>query len=164
MRDRGIDETTLVWVESMLTTRTVRMTLFDCTLDVRVTRGCPQGGVLSPLLWSIVVDCLINELNSADLYTQGYADDLVISIVGKCPDTVSSLMQNALRKVERWCVQFRLSVNASKTVIVPFTRRRILDKLWPPTLFGKTINFAYEAKYLGIYLDHKLIWNKHLCG
>lgn len=162
LQDRNIDDTTVGWIEAMLTSRLVTTTLLDSTILVRVTRGCPQGGVLSPLLWSIVVDGLIHSLNSANLFTQGYADDLVVHIVGKCPATVSSLMQNALKKIERWCCDVNLSVNANKTVIVPFTRRRALDGLKPPKLFGKTIDFSQEVKYLGVHLDKGLNWDTHI--
>jgi hypothetical protein len=37
-------------------------------LGASAARGCPQGGVLSPLLWSLVVDDLISGLNSNGKY------------------------------------------------------------------------------------------------
>jgi hypothetical protein len=49
-----------------------------------VARGCPQGGVLSPLLWCLVVDELITGLNEGGIYVQGYADDMS-SGCGKIP-------------------------------------------------------------------------------
>jgi hypothetical protein len=42
---------------------------------VAVSRGYPQEGVLSPLLWCLVVD-LIARLNGVGIYTQGHADDI----------------------------------------------------------------------------------------
>jgi hypothetical protein len=55
-----------------------------------------QGGVLSPLLWSLVVDVLIWGLNSNGSYTVGYADDIVILINRKFPHTVSEVLQTTL--------------------------------------------------------------------
>jgi hypothetical protein len=46
--------------------------------SIEVSRGCPQGGVLSPLLWCLVVDKLIARLNRGGVYTQGYADDICL--------------------------------------------------------------------------------------
>jgi len=43
-------------------------------------KGYPQGGVLSPLLWNIVLDTLIDHLNNNGFYTIASADDIVITI------------------------------------------------------------------------------------
>jgi hypothetical protein len=43
---------------------------------VKVARGCPQGGVLSPLLWCLAVDELIAGLNGGGIHAQGYADNM----------------------------------------------------------------------------------------
>jgi hypothetical protein len=68
----------------------------SCRLRVSFDQGCTQGGDLSQLLWSLVVDILLAQLNREDLYTQGYADDFTLLITGKFPSTVSELMQRAL--------------------------------------------------------------------
>jgi hypothetical protein len=47
-----------------------------------------SGGILSPLLWSLVVDKLLGEINKG-YYAIGYADDIAILINGKFPQTVS---------------------------------------------------------------------------
>jgi hypothetical protein len=52
--------------------------LADATWSVAVSRGFPQGGVLSPLLWCLVVDHLLVRLNEGSVYAQGYADDICL--------------------------------------------------------------------------------------
>jgi hypothetical protein len=47
----------------MLESRNIKATLSGETLGAAAVRGCPQGVVLSPLLWSLVVDDLLWELN-----------------------------------------------------------------------------------------------------
>jgi ribonuclease HI len=96
------------------------------------------------------------------LYTQGYADDIVILILGKYANVVSELMQRALKIVESWCIQEKLSVNPDKTALVPFTKRRKLEGLKSPTFFGTQLQQTGEVKYLGLILDSKLTWNPHL--
>jgi hypothetical protein len=64
----------------MLESRNVSATLSGETLRAATDRGCPQGGVLSPLLWSLVVDDLLWELNSNGYYTVGYADDIAYTL------------------------------------------------------------------------------------
>lgn len=60
------------------------------------------------------------------------------------------------------CVENSLSVNADKTVIVPFTNKRDLRKLRVPRLNGKTITYSNTVKYLGVTLDQRLNWNSHI--
>jgi hypothetical protein len=39
------------------------VTLNGSFMVAAVSRGCPQGGVLSPLLWCLVVDGMMARLN-----------------------------------------------------------------------------------------------------
>lgn len=160
--NRGIDNTTCRWVKAMLQSRQVHATLVNETTHVSVAKGCPQGGVLSPLLWDMVIDELIVLLNNLGYYTQGYADDIVILTQGKHAGAVSELMQGALGIVEGWCIKENLRVNPTKTKLIPFTNKRKLDKLKPPTLFNEQLQVSREVKYLGLILDCKLTWNPHL--
>jgi len=48
-----------------------------------VSRGCPQEGVLSPLLWCLVVNELLVRHNEGSVYAHGYVDD--ICLLGKIP-------------------------------------------------------------------------------
>jgi hypothetical protein len=70
-------------------------TLLGETMRGSMAIGCPQGGVLSPMLWSLVVGKLLWELNERDYYTTGEADNIAILITGKCPQTVPEVPQAA---------------------------------------------------------------------
>ena len=159
---RGIDRTTSRWLTTMLQSRAATASLGDSTVTMALKKGCPQGGVISPLCWLLVVDDLLCELNGARLYTQGYADDLVILLEGFCLGTVSELMQRALDRVNRWCGAHGLAVNPHKTELVLFTNKRSKKGLQLPTLGGVQLTLADSVKYLGVVLDHKLNWSKHV--
>ncbi|XP_054286901.1 uncharacterized protein LOC129002833 [Macrosteles quadrilineatus] len=62
VRARGFHGIICRWIESLLLSRKVRLSLHNDTIEARTTRGCPQGGVLSPLLWNLVADDLIRTL------------------------------------------------------------------------------------------------------
>lgn len=161
VKSKDIDKTTSKWIESMLSHRFINTSLNGYHLVIQAKRGCPQGGVLSPLLWSLVVDSLLTTLMKANIDVLGYADDIAIIVRGKSENTISELTQTALCIVERWCKRHKLSVNTSKTVIVPFTKRRKVT-LKPPTFFGEILKFSTEVKYLGVTLDSGLNWNRHV--
>jgi hypothetical protein len=63
-------------------------TLAGETLGAIAARGCRrclQGGVLLPLLWSLVMDNLLWGLNKNGYYTTGCTDDIAILLNGKFP-------------------------------------------------------------------------------
>jgi len=52
-----------------------------------------------------------------------------------------------------------LTINPPKTTVVPFTRRSKLAKLKTIQISGQ---LKQEVKFIGITLDHKLLWNRHI--
>ena len=87
----------------------------------------------------MVVNSLLENLNKGPFQTVGYADDIVILVNGKFPETVSSTMQNAMNIVEKWCKDTQLTINPNKTTVIPFTRKKDLRKLITLSLFSKEI-------------------------
>jgi len=71
------------WIKSLLAPRQAMATIGGQSYTVSTTRGWPQGGVLSPLLWSLLVDELLDRLTRRGILCQGYADDIAIIARGK---------------------------------------------------------------------------------
>jgi hypothetical protein len=84
----------------MLESRNISATLSGETLGATAAGGCPQGGVLPLLLWSLVVDNLW-ELNNNGYYIVHYADNRAILIFEKFLQTVSEVLQRALCTVQQ---------------------------------------------------------------
>jgi hypothetical protein len=158
----GIESAVCRWICAMPESRNISATLLGETLGATTARGCPQGSVLSPLLWSLVMDDLLWGLNNNGYYTVRYADVIAVLINGKFPQTVSEVLQTALCAVQQWCERTKLSVNPNKTVVVPFTRKRNIKGLSEPILFNKRIQLSCEVKYLGVKLDKGLTWKKQV--
>jgi len=158
----GVDQTIVRWIRATLEGQLATAALWDVSRSVAVSRGCPQKGLLSPLLWCPVVDELLVRLNEGRVYAQGYADDICLLAVGKFPNTVSGLIQWALHTAEVWCGRLGLSVNPDKTGLVAFTRKRKLTGFFEPRLFGKTLQLSRSVKYLGVILDSRLTWKEHV--
>jgi hypothetical protein len=62
----------------MLDDKKITATVAGETLEVSIVKGCPQGVVLSHILWSLVVGKLTEGLNVNSCYTMGYTDDTAI--------------------------------------------------------------------------------------
>jgi hypothetical protein len=61
-------------------------------LKVSVAKGHVQEGVISPLLWSFIVDNPLWETNNDGHYTVGYVDDTAVLINGKFSQTVPEVL------------------------------------------------------------------------
>jgi hypothetical protein len=157
----GAEHTIVRWVRATLEGRRATAMLGSLSRSVAVSKGCPQGGVLSPLLWCLVADDLLAGL-SRSAYAQGYADNICLLAVGKFPNTVSGLMQMALGIVEKWCGEVGLLVNPDKTGLVAFTRSMKLVGFFDPRFFGKILQRSGSIKYLGIILGSRLTWREHV--
>ena len=149
------------FIKCLLSNRTISATHQGHTLTRTVSKGCPQGGILSPLLWNLVADTLLNLLTSHQIWCLGYADDIVITIEGSHIHTCFETAQFALSKIEAWCNEKSLSVNPEKAEALLVTRKRKY-KIPDLSIFGKPIQLKKFVKYLGIYIDQKLTWSKHV--
>lgn len=67
--------------------------------EVSTVEGCPQGGVLSPLSWNLVVDDILSQITYTGTHIQSYADDQVIMVGGKFPEIVADIMNERLKEV-----------------------------------------------------------------
>jgi Fe-S-cluster formation regulator IscX/YfhJ len=61
--DHEVHYTISRWIASMLSNRMVRSEIRGVSSAMMVRRGFPQGGVLSPLLWNMVINFLLVRLN-----------------------------------------------------------------------------------------------------
>ena len=120
--------------------------------------GTPQGSVLSPILFNI----MMNDLPQADgikIYT--YADDITISCTGSQLKQTKDIMQHYLTSLEQWMDKWCMIINPEKSIIQYFTKKRITY----PILKIKNIVLRYEKthKLLGLNFDSpKLEWKAHV--
>jgi hypothetical protein len=106
-----------------------------------------EEGVLSYLLWNLVVDRLLAATNDQDF---GYADDIAIIVLGKFANTVRELRNEALSVTHNWTAKYGLNISPYKTAVIPFTNRRVIEGLRPLTLHGKQLQILDKIKYLGV--------------
>ena len=158
-----VDESTAKWIIKMVSNRFVTISHKDATRRIRIKRGCPQGGILSPFLWNLIVDDLL-KFSAKDIpgYLQAFADDLfAMAEGGTDTDVTWERTQKTINTIENWCKTKGLNISALKTKIVMFT----WNKKWtlrPIKVGGTTIELSNSVKFLGVTLDHKLYFNEHI--
>jgi len=134
----------------MLTSRVVYSTMGSAHSTRNVSRGA-QGGVLSPLLWVIVVNELLSLLEEAGTKVVTYANTAVILLQAKLPQTLCNLMQTALSTLSRCTAGCGLEVNPEKILVVIFTRKLKIPNLTLPKL--------HQTR---VILDKKLPWTHNI--
>jgi hypothetical protein len=157
-----IPEALVDWTENMLAGRRIMVYHGEKMVEGTPDRGCPQGGVLSPLLWCLLVNDLLEDLQREGFHVNGYAADITIVAGGRFLTTLRDLMEHALKITYRWCMTKGLVVNPQKTNIMIFTKKYKRETAEPLRFEGQEIAFTNTVKYLGVLLDPKLNWRQHL--
>jgi hypothetical protein len=147
-------------IASFLRLRSFRVTECGALSSVRETNcGVPQGAILSPTLFNLFV----NDLPSSP-QTQifMFADDTAIAARSWSGDYAVRRIQTHLSSLEKWTVASKVTINASKSVLVDFGRRQKASVSKHLTFHSTRIPMDKSHKFLGIHFDNKLNWAKHV--
>ena len=159
---KGLPPRTVNWIMNMTSTRSIIIGHKNKELSFRINKGVAQGGILSPLIWNIVLDDLLQaSAKDAPAYLQAFADDMITLAVGSDLSIIHARTQKTLRHINDWCKSQGLSLSAIKTTMVMFTNK----KNWTlkPILIDNTeIKLTNTVKFLGVTLDNKLKFNDHI--
>jgi ribonuclease HI len=77
--------------------------------------GVPQGSVLGPVLFTLLTDEILRELQLDGTLALMYVDDLVVSAEGDTLRDAVAKAQEALRCVEVWCERTNMKLSPSKS-------------------------------------------------
>lgn len=155
----GLDASLLEWLSSYLSGRIQAVKIGDVvSRDINVTSGVPQGSHLGPLLFLLFVNDITLFLGDVDYLM--YADDLKVFKLVRDDDDVNAL-QVAANAIDQWCVDNYMFLNINKCNIITFTRKR--DPVRHAyTIRSECISRVEVVKDLGVWLDEKLLFKKHL--
>ena len=77
-----LDDTITKWIMNMICNRFVTVEVKNHQKRIRIQRGCPQGGILSPFLWNLVVNDLLKHAEENNIGNlQAFADDLLSLVI-----------------------------------------------------------------------------------
>ena len=160
----GIDDVELQWIGDYLFNRK-QIVIFDNTssCEENVTCGVPQGSILGPLLFGLIINDIHIPLTDADIIL--YADDTVLYCAGKNANKIEHLLNNELQKVAGWLDENNLFINLKKgkTEFVLYGSHQKLSK--QPNveikIYNQTIHETKSYKYLGVDLDNHLNLHQH---
>jgi hypothetical protein len=151
-------------VSSYLSGRTFEASFHAASSSRRVMRaGVAQGGIISPVLFSLYVNDMPIPSHHVDLAL--YADDTAIMATSRKPELLVKYLEEYLEELELWLAQWRIAINVTKSAAMLFVKRgRRLPVPRPVHLFGEPIRWVDRTRYLGVTLDARLTWAAHIAG
>ncbi|KAL0894322.1 hypothetical protein ABMA27_012948 [Loxostege sticticalis] len=124
-------------------------------------KGCVQGSIGGPILWNLLLDPLLQELERRGHYVQAFADDVVMMFHGNTALDIETEANTALAYIQEWGAKNKLRFAPHKTCAMLLTRKLKYDN---PRLRMGGVNIALskQVKILGLHIDDKLTFNLHV--
>ena len=150
----------LKYLHNFLTNRTFNVKYKETFSEKKnMEYGLPQGTILSPHLFNIMTMDLLEILNEN---VTMYADDLCMWESDIDVNIAIDKVQTKINTTIEWMNKNGFKISKSKTKYIIFTHKRKY-KLNNNIIIGiEKIERVHHFKYLGLILDEKLDWNRHI--
>lgn len=128
-----------------------------------ISRGVPQGTKLGPILYSIYINDM--PLTENGVETLLYADDTIVMAEGPTPCKGAKIVDEHLKKVQRYYKEWGVKINEKKTNLLVFSanskNKCRNNKRARITINKSTIKTKKEMKYLGVTFTENGKFDKH---
>ena len=132
--------------------------------DINV--GVPQGSCLGPLLFLLYINDLPCIVKSSKVSV--YADDTSIYHSSKDIAQLNAVLNEELRRLDRWLKGNKLSLNVAKTCSMLITTKQkkkyltAANQALQPSIREEHIEVVCNTKYLGVQIDENLTWKNQI--
>ncbi|XDV52299.1 hypothetical protein PO909_021042 [Leuciscus waleckii] len=156
----GIAGRTYNWIKGFLDERSILVRIGTAvSRRYMVENGTPQGSVISPILFSIMINDVFSQVQG-DIGQSLFADDGALWKRGRNINHIKGKIQEAINVVERWSIAWGFKFAIGKTKTIFFTRKRGVEA--QVKMYGQDIVKSSQVKFLGMWFDDKLTWNEHI--
>ena len=122
--------------------------------------GVPQGSILGPLLFNIFINDLYLWITKTDLLN--FADDNTISAAGKTIEDLIYTLETESQKAIEWFKLNEMIVNPDIFQAIIVKKNAKIKDSYPLKINDQIINSENSVKRLGIKIDNKLSFDKHI--
>lgn len=161
LKNLGINGNMFNFIKDFLTDRKIQVRIGNkLSKEHNLENGTPQGSVISPILFLIMINDLPDQLQGVEVSL--FADDTTIYKSSKNIKVLNKIMQNNLDAINKWSNEWGFKISTEKTVVVLFTNSTKLKNKVDLTLNGKNIKVENSVKFLGLIFDQRLTWSEHI--
>jgi hypothetical protein len=128
---------------------------------MKVSAGVPQGSILGAVLWNIMYDGVLRSKLPEGVEIVGFADDIVLTVMGDSKEQVEVRATRAIGTVVQWMTEHKLEVAHNKTEMVLVSNCKQIGTAHVEYDDCKTSS-KRQVKYLGVMIDDRLNFNSHI--
>ncbi len=144
------------WINNFLSGRAIKVRIGKVSEKFVIGNGTPQGSIVSPLLFSIMINDVFEDLDNG-LGLSLFADDGATWNIG----FIVKKLQEAIAIVEEWSYKWGFKFSVDKTKIMFFTRKKIGSEV-KIKLYNQELERVKHFKFLGIWFDERVTWVVHI--
>ena len=150
----------LAAVHNFFKDRIVSLKFGSLSVSKRLSLGCPQGSLISPLLWNIFFNSIFDIPVHKFMRVIAYADDVSVIVSHYSQSLCVILLNDFMSRLSVWSCEKRISFSTSKSVILVLCGALS----WSPTVFlnDVALEVVTEYKFLGIIVSKNLRFHKHI--
>ncbi len=154
----GLTNSLCNWILDFLTRRPVSSCRPQHLELYHTEHRCPQGCVLSPLLFTLLTHDCTAKFSSNHIIK--FADDT--SVVGLISNNNETHYREEVAQLAEWCGANNLSFNVEKTkeVVMDFMRNSVDHP--PLTIDSSTVERVCSTKFLGVHITEDLTWTTNI--
>ena len=155
----GIKGNILGWIEDFLSNRIQEIVINENkSKPANVTSGIPQGSVLGPILFVIYINDL-PEVVHKDTFIYLFADDTkAFRHIKDQQDQIQ--LQKDIDNMVKWSNTWLLKFHPEKCIMMNIGSRT--DPTFDYKMEAHTLNYSTCEKDLGVFIDNKLNFDKHI--
>ena len=145
------------WITYFLSNRKQRVSVNGALSNITdVTSGVPQGSVLGSILFLLYIKDINENVQSS---IRLFADYIIIYRIKSNID--HQILQTDVIQLEKWSDKWQMQFKISKCVHLPITSKT-KPSSHQYSLCGHPLSKVTSHAYLGVKLDSKLSWTKHI--
>ena len=163
----GFHDDALQWVTSYLTDRKQKVRTDTDSSWENIQNGVPQGSILGPLLFTVLVSDVSENITTGKHHT--YADDLQLFLTFKPAEAVNAFKttNTVLSNIANYSNNNFLKLNTDKTKYITLgsqhNLKNLAEQALPPLkLNGDILEKKDSVKNLGVIFDENMFWTNHI--